>query len=199
MGLSLMLNIFLSGSKIIAKSDAIKSNDFKFIDSIVLPALIAVGGYLVKSLYDIYLDNRKRRFQNIEDKLKLFYWPILIRLEKDNGIWETILLKRQDSASIQYKIAEHIEKNIVLKNHQEVLDIIDNYAYLAEPDDALQIEIKNYIKNVTIYKAIRESDNQTQFPLALGAPWPKDFYPIIKEKTKFYQEKLNSKSIVRNM
>jgi hypothetical protein len=160
-----------------------------------LTGSIAVIGYLGKSIYDLYLDNRRKRKENIADKLKLFYWPILIRLEKDNAIWETILSKRQEINSIQYKIANQVEKNSILKNHQEILDIIDSYAYLAEPDLKFTEQIKKYIKNVTIYKALRESGEETMFPLALGAGWPEDLYSIIKERTQYYQGKLNEPQI----
>ena len=161
------------------------------LQGLVLTTAIAVIGYLGKSVYDLYLERRKKKIQVIEDKLKLFYWPILIRLEKDNSIWETILSKRQDPESVQYKIANQVERNTILKNHQEVLDIIDNYVYIAEPDQTLTEEIKKYIKNVTIYKALRESGEEIMFPIALGATWPNMFYPIIKERTEYFQNLLN--------
>ena len=46
--------MFLINSEIIVKDDTIKSDDSKFINSILLPALIATSGYLAKSIYDIY-------------------------------------------------------------------------------------------------------------------------------------------------
>ncbi len=186
--------LLLANMETFAQDHAAKSNGSSF-DGLLVTTTIALIGYLGKSFYDLYLDNRKKRIQNIEDKLKLFFWPVLIRLEKDNAIWETILSKRQDTNSIQYKIANQVEKNSILKNHQEVLGIIDSYAYLAEPDTLLTEEIKKYIKNVTIYKALRESGEETMFPLALGAAWPEHFYSIIKSKTEYYQAKLNSKPI----
>ncbi|WP_020598846.1 hypothetical protein [Spirosoma panaciterrae] len=161
------------------------------IQGLIIPAVIALIGFLGKSIYEIYNDGRKRRIQNIEEKLKFFYWPILVRLEKDNAIWETILSKKQDQNTVQYKIANSVERNSILKNHQEVLDIIDNYLYLAEPDELFTAEIKKYIKNVTIYKALREAGEETKFPLELGAPWPKQFFQIVKDKTEYFQNKLN--------
>lgn len=169
--------------------------DSSTLQGLLIPALIAVVGFLGKSIYELYLDRRKRKIQNIEDKLKLFYWPVLIRLEKDNAIWETILSKREEQNSIQYKIASNVERNTILKNHQEVLDIINNYIYLAEPDAMLTSEIKKYIKNVTIYKALREAGEETKFPIRLGAPWPEYFFELIKSKTEYYQNKLNKKPL----
>lgn len=162
---------------------------------LLVTTLIAVIGFFAKSIYELYLERRKKRIQNIEDKLKLFYWPILIRLEKDNSIWETILSKRQDQNSIQYKIANHVERNDILKNHQEVLNIIDNYTYLAEPNSAMTEEIKKYVKNVTIYKALREAGEERMFPIDLGAAWPDNFYSIIRDRTEFYQNKLNKEPL----
>jgi hypothetical protein len=165
------------------------------LQGLVFTTLIAVIGFLAKSIYELYLERRRKRIQNIEDKLKLFFWPILIRLEKDNSIWETILSKRQDPNSIQYKIANHVERNDLIKNHLEVLDIIDNYTYLAEPDEAMTEEIKKYIKNVEIYKALREAGEEKIFPIELGAVWPENFYLLIKQRTETYQNKLNKEPL----
>lgn len=165
---------------------------------LLLTSFIAVLGYLGKSIYDLYLDNRRKRKENIADKLKLFYWPVLIRLEKDNAIWAIILDKRKDANSVAYKIANQVEKASILRNHQEILDIIDSYVYLAEPDLIFTEQIKEYVNNVTIYKALRESGEETIFPLALGAGFPKYLYSIIKERTLYYQDKLNEPQIKIN-
>lgn len=161
------------------------------LEKIIWPIILAVLGYLSKSIYELYLDFRKKRIQNIEAKLKLFYWPILIRLEKDNAIWETILSKRNDPNSIQYKIANQVEDNIILKNHQEILKIIEDYIYLAEPNEDLVLQVKIYIKNISIYQSLRSAKEEKMFPIDLGAPWPDNFFNIIKEKTDHYQTQLN--------
>ncbi len=163
------------------------------LNNIWIPALLAVLGFLGKALWDIIISMRNKRIELLEKKLQNFYWPVLIRLEKDNAIWESILSKRNDPQSFQYKMASYIEKNHVLQNHQEILTIIEQNIHLAEPDQALTASIRKFIKNVSIYKAIRESGEEKVFPMELGAEWPADFYSLIKKRTTFFQNKLNKK------
>lgn len=162
----------------------------KTLDGILWPAVIAVVGFILKALYELYMESRKRKIQKLEDRLKSFYWPLLVKIEKDNVIWESILSKRSDPNSKEYKIAEHIEAE-VLSNHDEALAIIENNLYLAEPDEVFIEQIKLYIKNVTIYKAIRAAGDITTFPIELGAQWPTELYRLVNKKTKHYQDVLN--------
>lgn len=191
MSLKLKLSLILLACSLIvfAQGAGEKNNP---LQGLLITTLVAVAGYLAKSFYDLLMEKRKRKIQNIEDKLKLFYWPILIRLEMDNAIWNTILSKRDDKDSIQYRIANHVEKSNILKTHAEVLKIINDYTYLADPDDELIKEIKGYVRNVTILKALRDAGEERMFPLELGAAYPKNFYRLIKDKTEYYQNKLNA-------
>ena len=165
----------------------------ELIKNIWIPAFLAVIGFIGRSLYDIFLTIRNKKIEILENKLQKFYWPILIRIEKDNAIWETILSKKDNPDSLQYKLASIIEKNYVLQNHNEILEIMSSNMHLAEPDKELSDSIRKYIRNVTIYKALRESGEEKVFPLELGAEWPQDLYKLIKNRTEKYQKELNSK------
>lgn len=161
------------------------------MENLLFPALIAVLGFIGKSGYEIWKTNRDKKIELLQNRLQKFYWPILIRIEKDNAIWETILSKREDPQSLQFRVADHVEKEYVLRNHDEILEIISSNMYLAEPDAELSNSINKYIKNVTIYKALRESGEERVFPLELGAEWPQDFHQLISDRTSNYQAKLN--------
>jgi hypothetical protein len=160
----------------------------------LITGLFTAIGYIVKSVYEFFLSIRTRTMQSIEEKLKLFYWPLLFRLEKDNAVWEGILSKRQDASSLPYRIADSVEKQTILVNHQEILAILDNYTYLAEPDDFLTDLIKKYVKNITLYKALRDAGNTTDFPFNIdpSAKYPQELYEVVKTNTKFYQRLLNT-------
>lgn len=170
--------------------------DSELIKSIGIPALIAALGFIGKSIFDVFLSLRNKRIVILENKLQKFYWPILIRIEKDNAIWEMILSKRSDHNSLQYKLASTIEKNDVLQNHNEILEIVSHNIHYAEADKELTDCIRKYVKNVTIYKALRESGEEKIFPLALGAAWPHELYPLIKSRTEKYQKRLNRTLLV---
>lgn len=94
------------------------NNNGSILNALILPVLIATIGYIVKSVYDILIERQKRKRSLIEDKLKLFYWPILTRLEQNTSIWKLILKKRSDRNKLEEKIGLYIEENIILKNHR---------------------------------------------------------------------------------
>ncbi|MCC2591675.1 hypothetical protein [Chryseobacterium sp. MFBS3-17] len=167
------------------------------IKEIVVPAMIAASGFLAKSAYEIYLGVRNKKIEILENRLQKFYWPILIRVEKDNAIWQSILSKKEKNDSFKFRLADTIEKNYVLKNHDEILDIIMNYTHLAEPDQLLTDVIRKYIRHITIYKAIRELGEEETFPLELDAEWPQELYPLLKERTEQYQTELNRKKMFK--
>lgn len=158
-----------------------------------IPILIGVISFIGKSIWDIYNANRNRKIDFLEKQLSLFYYPVLIRLEKDNVIWELILDKRKGDGSLKEKIGSNIEKNIILPNHSEIIDIIEKNTYLCQDEEIIDLLVK-YIKHISIYNAIRESGDQTTFPMNYDKEyeWPKLFYSMIAKKTKKLQIKLDS-------
>ncbi|MFD2163484.1 hypothetical protein ACFSJU_13835 [Paradesertivirga mongoliensis] len=165
----------------------------KFWESnkLIIPVVAAAIGYLVKIIIELVLEFRRKSISQLEERLKLFYWPLLIRIKKDNAIWEMILSIREDASSMKYKIAERVEAE-VLRNHQEALEIIEENIHLADPDPELVVAISQYIKNVTVYKAIRDAGDATAFPLQYNAPWPDQLYRLLDQKTQLNQNRLNS-------
>jgi len=163
------------------------------LQGLLIPTLIAVIGFLGKSVYELFLERRKRKIQNIVDKLKLFYWPIFFRLEKNNAIWDEILCRTPLGEDILDKRISDAERSNILKNYKEILDIIDKYVYLAEPDEASITMIKEYIIRVTHFKALEESNEVIKIPLKEWAEAERSdkFFESIKTGTAFYQYKLN--------
>lgn len=184
------LSVFLSFS-VFASQTAEKGNDIsKYIDNLLIPFIIAVFGYLLKLLYEAYIDRSKRKHSLLEEKLKNFYWPILTRLEQNEAIWTLILKKRDDLNELEKKIGAYVEAHIVLKNHREIMQIIIDYRYHAKFDEKLSLVLKNYFKHVAIYEGILESKENT-FPGLMGAPYPPDFDPLIKKRTERLQRQLD--------
>ncbi len=166
-----------------------------YMGTFVLPILIAVTGYVLKSVYDIVIERQKRKRSLIEDKLKNFYWPILTRLEQNGSIWKLILQKRSEMNALQKKIGEYVEENIILKNHREIMDIIIKYRYLAKFDDDLSKALNDYFRHVAIYEGILHA-KENIFPGYIGAPYPNDFDEIIQKRAIELQLRLDKKSLV---
>ena len=111
-------------------------------DKLAVGGLLLLAGFIInkaieKFKYAEALKNEitKQRFvtrlQLLERQLADFYWPIYLRLEKDNVIWERILdQEREDNESLK-KIGEFIEKDVIIPNHEEIVDIIESKIHLA--------------------------------------------------------------------
>ncbi len=159
---------------------------------IFIPAIIAAVSFVGKAGWDIYSKQRDNRIKLIEEQLSQFYYPILIRLEKDNVTWDRMLYKNRDDGSLEEKIGEVIEETLILPNHDEILEVIDKKAYLCQDDNIIKILV-DYIKHISIYKAIRASGDKHTLPRNLGEElsWPNPFYPTLKAKTTALQHTLN--------
>jgi len=177
------------------KESQTSNNGNDYLNTFLIPAIIAVVGYVLKSFYDVVLDWEKRNRTMLEEKLKNFYWPILTRLEENNAIWKLILTKRESRNDLEKKIGIYVEENIILKNHREIMAIVINYRYLAKFDIDLSARLHEYFRHVAIYEGILTSKENT-FPGLMGAPYPTQFDDIIRDRTEKLQKKLDKKRLL---
>lgn len=59
----------------------------------------------------------------IERQISEFYWPIYLRLGKDNVMWKRIKSLSAEKNVLPEAASEAIEKDFILKNHQEIVEI----------------------------------------------------------------------------
>jgi len=142
-------------------------------NELFLTVLLGVLSFVGKSIWEIYNKNRSRQIEFIEKQLSLFYYPLLIRLEKDNVTWKMILDKRIGDNSLQERIGKNVESNIILPNHDEMIQIIEQNSYLSQ-DEPTEKMLVQYIKHVAVYKAIRQSGDENTFPMNYdkSLQWP---------------------------
>ena len=162
------------------------------IDKFILTAILGVLAFIGKSVWEIYNENRARKVELIEKQLSLFYYPLLIRLEKDNVTWKMILDKRKGDNSLKEKIGKNIESEVILPNHDEMIQIIEQNSYLCQ-DESIEKMLVQYIKHVAVYKAIRETGDENTFPMNYdkSLQWPSEFHDSISNNTKQLQRKLD--------
>ncbi len=122
----------------------------------------------------------------IERQISEFYWPIYLRLEKDNVMWKRIKSLSSEKNLLPEAASEAIEKEFILKNHQEIVEIIESKIHLAEnSNDSKELinELLKYIKHVAIYKTIRSIKELQRFnPIDLNEPFPERIHPLIENK-----------------
>ena len=166
--------------------------DPNYIDTLIIPLMIAAFGYIFKILYELITERSRRSRNLLEKKLKNFYWPILTRLEQNEAIWVLILNKINELDDLEKKIGLYVEEKILLKNHRDIMSIIINNRHFVKFDKELSDLLKEYFMHIAIYEGILESKENT-FPGVMGAPYPKKMDQLIKERTERLQQKLDRK------
>ena len=74
---------------------------------IILPPVCGLVGYFIKSMVEKFSDKHKLKehkiLENIEYKLKEFYYPILSNLIRENSIWNKLIKINNDKNTILCK------------------------------------------------------------------------------------------------
>lgn len=129
----------------------------------------------------------------IERQISEFYWPIYLRLEKDNVMWKRIKSLSSEKNVLPESASEAIEKEFILKNHQEIVEIIESKIHLAENSSnskELINELLKYIKHVAVYKTIRSIKELQIFnPIDLNEPFPEKIHPLIENNFRELQNR----------
>ena len=147
----------------------------------------AVAGFLGKSAWDFYWKEQqqrrdiqyRKRLDVLEQQLSRFYWPIYIRLQKDNAVWKRILDRSKGTEDLRAKVGDAIESKVVLPNHQETVRVIQDNIHLAQLDQKLEELLLQYVRHVAVYSAMRDAGCMDMDPIMLGEPWPEDLFSAI--------------------
>src|SRR5262249_1797107 len=111
-----------------------------------------------------------------------FFRPLQVRLQRDNLSWTRILGVRGAEGSGERRLAESIERDYILPNHDEMVSIIERGRHLVAADQELGPLLDAYLRHVVIYKALRAAGDRSGFPLEAGSPWPEQFGPLIERR-----------------
>jgi len=157
-------------------------------------SILAIGGVIVKVVWDKLMARqeelarirRDKKIQLLERQLSEFYWPIYIRLEKDNLIWEKVFSK---DSGVDPAVQKTLENSHILPNHQEVMDILGSKIHLARAKAPLSEALSAYIRHITVYQAIRQAGICDRDPLQFGEPYPTEIFELIEtEKNRLQAE-----------
>ena len=111
-------------------------------DKLAIGLLILFSGYILNRAIEKYKaaqtlksELSKQRFtaslQRIERQLSEFYWPMYLRLQKDNTVWRRLLDKDKEEDNPLRRIGSRIETDFILPNHNELVKIIETKIHLA--------------------------------------------------------------------
>jgi hypothetical protein len=134
----------------------------------------------VKALSRSKKERKKQELARLEEKLNMFYKPILHRLEKDDNLWQKSSQLSDAPDALPPDASEIFEENVILPNHREIIDILKNFSHLKNNDPRLKEEIDKYERHVAIYETIRNTESMKHLnPIDLNTPFPKHFKTLI--------------------
>lgn len=162
--------------------------------SFFLSTVSVVVGVVAKSLWDKLVERqeelartkRTKKLEILERQLSEFYWPLYLKLEKDNLIWHKVFDREQ---SVDANLRQQLETDFILPNHSEIMEILETKIYLARAHQALSDQILQYIQHIAIYQAIRKAGILDRDPLDFGIPFPTELFRLVKaEKDRLQRD-----------
>lgn len=121
-----------------------------------------------KAVLENELDKLKRMRQiEFKDKqLSQFYWPIHFRFAKDSAIWKIVPQLSGRATAVPDKVGREIELNQLIKNHLEIVSLIETNIHLAQPDADLLRENRRLrqtccrLQRSTLYRGLRSKSDR---------------------------------------
>ena len=164
------------------------------IEAFLYVVSLAAGAAL-KTLWDSYVDKRKEielqtwriRAEQLEKRLSQFYWPIYLRLQRDNVVWKRILDRQTSIDDERSRLAYQIEESVLLPNHAEIVKIIESNMHLAGADVTFERHVMEYMRHVDVYQSLRTVGIKDKDPIHFGEPYPQGFFEALSERLRKYQ------------
>lgn len=114
-----------------------------------------------------------------ERQLSLFFWPLYLRLEKDTAIWQRVATISNDGKRALPADASGIIERDLLKNHEEMVKVIEGNIHLAGNDPDLLKDLLKYMEHVAVYQAMRSAGARLN-PIDVNAEFPPNLIPRVK-------------------
>lgn len=166
----------------------------RMLDRIILMCLLVATTFLAKWRIDAGSRSRseiaKARRNEIRLRLSDFYYPVVLRLKKDEYVWNEVLSR--DAWRGKRNLEPNLERALILDNYDEILSIIDNHLEMIGSDSELRAQIDQYERHVAMYKALRASGQPPMPRDEDDIGWPKGFLPLMQQRAQELQAKLDS-------
>lgn len=161
----------------------------------ILPIITAAAGFMAKSLWDQYVDKRKSieldlwkiRLDETEKRLREFLWPIYLRLQRDNVVWNKILQRNSEDFE-KRRVAQQIESDVILPNHVEIMKLIESGMHFVRGDKDLEAGLLEYMRHIDVYRSIRGAGINDKDPIYFNEPYPHGFFKLIEERVHKLQK-----------
>jgi hypothetical protein len=166
----------------------------------------AAIGFGVKSAWDSYagyrdkirLESWKIRADELDRRLSQFYWPLYIRLQRDDVIWHKVFHDLRSNGGqpgwaaqltddeARKNLAKELEDKVILPNHVEAVGIIRSFIHLANADDEFEQLLAQYVRHVDVYTSLRSAGSDLN-PDQVGEPYPNALSKAVRDRLLKYQ------------
>jgi hypothetical protein len=125
---------------------------------------------------------------NINFKLKEFYYPIYSNLLRENIIWGKLICisesnKQQDEKEIVLELDSEI-----LRIHLIAQKIIQDNIIVVNPKKELLELLMKYDEHVTVFNSLRSIGNM-EYPSAYNSPYPRGLFEMITQEMEELKKK----------
>jgi hypothetical protein len=120
-------------------------NNFEIIITVVIPVVLALGGYFFTYFYGKRQEQRKYRLERINRQLDEFYGPLLAIVQSSQQAWESFIAKYDNNTSFYKKdqnptpeqVAEFHNwmRTVFMPNNDRLHEIIVNNTSLLVEDE----------------------------------------------------------------
>ncbi len=164
-------------------------------------------GFAAKALWDSYagfqdkvrLETWKIRRDELERRVSQFYWPLYVRLQRDDVIWQKVFYDlgaasgrpkpewvKQLSDADRRNLAREIEDKILLPNHAEAAAVIPANIHLANADETFTELLARYVRHVDVYASLRSAGSDLN-PIDVGEAFPPRLSEAVGDRLRKYQ------------
>jgi hypothetical protein len=173
------------------------------VDKAAIAGLLLLAGWglnraLERLRSDFALRNELAKLRDAKEldlldrQLSQFYYPLYIGLHIDGAVWQRILDRSAGQDELRQKVGDLIERNVILPNHERMVQVIQSNIHLAEPDQTAFDLMLTYVRHVSVYKAMREAGCRDKDPTSLGEPWPAGLLARIEATTARLQREYDA-------
>jgi hypothetical protein len=84
-------------------------------------------------------------------------------------------------------VGREIELKHLIKNHEDIVSIMEQNIHFARPDEQLLREISAYVRHVAVYSALRYTKTYSLNPIDVGEPFPEGLIARLESDLKTLQ------------
>jgi hypothetical protein len=179
----------------------------------VIGVIGGVLGFLAKSLWDLYVGHREKirlevwkiRTAELEQRLSKFYWPLYVRLQRDDLAWKRVFYDLRLSGDHRRpewvegisevdrsKFSNELEDKVLIPNHIEAIAILRSEMHRANADSELADLLARYMRHVDVYVSLRSASLRNVDPMHVGEPYPSGLSAAVEVRLRKYQAEYES-------